>query len=308
MTTAPIQISTHQDAAGASRGDFMAVRVQAELLRLAPPSGVVEVHQPAIAQLMQPQVSVKSVYRALQDLVAAECLQYDRAGNRPNEYILQRDLAQTRIAITQLYRSRRSGMSEDMSDGMSDVSDGESVEVPIVASFSRETPMSDAAGDTQPIRARDTSPSSWSSSGSDTSVMSETTAEDRVLLQDPSHLKVAGLIKAAHIDPTREACEAMALLTTVEQLEALRRALKADEPNPAYLVKCVGTVLRKRGANELPSVLPLLYPDAFAEPTDEPASHFEPSDEVADGEVLADEALVDLLTAALMRPLIGGAR
>lgn len=302
MTTEPILISTHQDAAGAGRGDLMAVRVYAELMLLAPRSGVVEVHQEAVAQAMQPPVSVKSVYRALQDLVAADCLQVDRIGNRPNEYTLKRDLASARILITRLQRSRSAGMSDAMSDEMSGVSGAKGTEVPIVASINAITPMSGAAGDTQPIRARDSVSSSSASSGSDTPAMS-TTHDDRVLA-DASHLAVAGLILAAHIDPTREACEALALLNDREQLEALRRAMKAREPNPKFLIECVGTVLRLRGASRLPSVLPLLYPDAFED--DEPASRSAPSAEVEEREAIDDEALVDLLTAALMRPLAGG--
>lgn len=268
--TQPIQLSAHQDAAGASRSDVMAVRVMGELLHLAPIAGVIEVHQQAIADALVPQISVKSVYRALQDLDAAGCLEYDRIGNRPNEYRLIRDLAQTRIAIADLMRTRRSSVSGSMSEEMSGVSGAETVEVSIVAPVQTITPMSDAAGDTQSLRARDTESSSWSSSRSDTAVMSETNvASDRRVLSDPARLPIPGLIKAAHIEPTLEACQAMALLTPTEQHEALRRALKADEPNPKYLVQCVRTVLNLRGANALPSVLPLLYPTQYADACDE---------------------------------------
>lgn len=258
-TTNPIPLSTLQDVAGAGAGDVMAVRVHAELLRLAPTSGVVEVLQHDVAESMTPTVSVKSVYRALQDLIAADCIQVDRIGNRPNEYRLIRDLASARIALNDLYARRRGGMSEEMSGQMSGVSGAVGVEAPIAAQISQMQPMSGAAGDTQPIRARDSVSSSSSSSRSDTTVRSETNVD----LQDPEHLQVAGLILAAHIDPTREACEALALLTRPEQLQALRLALRATEPNPKYLVACVGTVMRKRGATRLPSILPLLYPDSF---------------------------------------------
>ena len=267
----------------------MAVRVHAELLLLAPSSGVIEVHQEAIAQAMTPSVSVKSVYRALQDLVAAGCIEYDRIGNRPNEYRVIRDLASTRIVISELMRSRSarglSDMSEEMSEGMSGVSGAEGLNGQETASIGAITPMSGAAGDTQPIRARVTSSSSWSSSGSDTAVMSETNAR---VLRDPKHLKVAGLIKSAHIDPTREACEAMALLTESEQFEALRRAMKATDPNPVYLAQCCQTVLRLRGANELPSVLPLLYPERFQDDPD--PIPFDACDELSPGEPATSSA------------------
>lgn len=78
------------------------------------------------------------------------------------------------------------------------------------------------------------------------------------VLQDPDQLLVAGLIRAAGMDDSGErgaaACRAMARLTAAEQREALRRALKAREPNPDFLIQCCNTVLNLRGTT-LPSPL-----------------------------------------------------
>lgn len=239
----------------------MPVRVLAELIRRAPASGVVSIRQEEIAAVLG-GVATKTVYRALKVLLATDCVVVDRVANQPNEYKIQRDLASGRIAIVRYLAHVR-----DVSEPSDEMSGPNAVELEETASRLGDPPMSDAPAHILDIRARDSVSSSSSSSGQDTPDTSATMLEDLPraesdrILSDVRRLQPAGLLRSARIEPTSEACAALALLDFDGQLEAIRRCLNgADRPNPAYLVKCVNSILLERADSSLPKLFDALYP------------------------------------------------